>query len=299
MNLLITGAGGQLGRELIKSAASQAINTTALTRSQLDVTNAAAVQRTLICSKANLVINAAAYTAVDLAETHPEQAFAVNTQGPANLAISCKALDIPLFHVSSDFVYSGYNRQANSETSPTEPINIYGKSKLEGDKLIQTTWFKHLILRSAWIFSEQGDNFANHLMRAAEGAGILTVVEDQYGNPTYAGDLADTLIALAIRYKNDGQLPWGLYNYAGTPSVSRLDFARAILHSVINRDGQGIQLIGVNSSTLTGVAKRPLNSSLDCSKFESIFNIQAPDWRSKLPKEGHFIGNPSTPLTHD
>ena len=297
MKLLITGAGGQLGRELIRSAEAQGLTTIALPRANLDISDANAVQRKLLSEKADLVINAAAFNNVDLAETQSAQAFAVNAQGAANLANSCKACNIPLFHISSDFVYSGDIDQSNNETSPTNPINLYGKSKLEGDNLIQSILPKHIILRTAWVFSELGDNFVKRILLAAKNHHELRVVCDQRGNPTPAECLADTLIDLAARFNSTGELPWGLYNYAGSPAVTRMQFAQTILSTFSTLNNRDMpKVIAVKSSAYPQRAQRPQNSSLDCSKFEATFNTVIPDWKTRLKKINRYI-DPQTHLS--
>ena len=199
MRIIIVGAQGQVGWELTRRAPLLGHEVLAWDVAELDITDAAAVNRALTASGAEVVINAAAYTAVDRAEQEPESAFAVNRDGPAHLAAACHRLHIPLLHISTDYVYDGAKIDPYVEDDPTTPLGVYGASKLAGDEAVRQVLPRHLILRVSWVFGIHGQNFVKTILRLAREREELRVVADQSGCPTYAGDIADTLLELAGR----------------------------------------------------------------------------------------------------
>ena len=216
MRIAIVGSKGQVGWELTRRAPMFGHEVLAWDQDELDITDATAVDRMLTASGAAVVINAAAYTAVDRAEQEPELAFAVNRGGPAHLAAACARLNIPLLHISTDYVFDGRKTGPYVEDDPASPLGVYGLSKWEGDEAVRRLLPRHLILRVSWVFGIQGHNFVKTILRLAREREELRVVADQLGCPTYAGDIADTLLALAGRGAEmdakamwDTQAGWG------------------------------------------------------------------------------------------
>lgn len=234
----------------------------------------------------DLVINAAAYTAVDGAETEPERAMAINGRAPGFLAEECAALGVPLIHLSTDYVFSGQGDRPWRETDPVGPTGVYGQSKWMGEEAIRNRLEQHLILRTAWVFGRHGENFVKTMVRLGRTQQALRVVTDQVGCPTAAEDLARMLLAISERVRRDPLEPnWGTYHYAGTPPVSRLEFAQAIFrHAVPDVLPQAPVLTGIPSRAYASVARRPLNSVLDCGLIRQRFGIEAPAWEPALAR---------------
>lgn len=279
MNLLVTGGGGQLGQEL--SRRSQRV--IALDRQSLDITEAAAVERTIAQYQPSLVINAAAYTAVDRAESEPEAAFRINRDGPACLALACQRAGIPLFHISTDYVFDGTQQGPYRETDPVAPLGVYGRSKEAGEAAVRASLERHLILRVSWVFAGHGHNFVRTMLRLAADRPALGIVADQWGCPTYAGHIAEVLLALADRYQQQGSLAWGTYHYADTPATSWYGFAAAIF-ATAQRLGlsQVPQLSPITTADYPTPAQRPANSQLDCTKLLDTFGLSRFTWQAGL-----------------
>ncbi|MES1994346.1 MAG: dTDP-4-dehydrorhamnose reductase [Pseudomonadota bacterium] len=282
MSILVTGAGGQLGRELAQRL--PAAEACCLARAELDLTDAAALSATLAHLRPQVVINAAAYTDVDRAETEPEAAFAANADAPGLLARACAEAGAALLHVSTDYVFNGQSRRPWREDDPTGPINVYGASKLAGEQAILSALPRHIIVRTAWVFGAHGPNFVRTVLRLARERGALRIVADQTGSPTWAGHLAETLIALARRIAAGASLPWGVYHYAGAPASSWHAFAQAI---VAEATAQGllpaaVPVEPIDSAAYPTPARRPAWSVLDGGKMNATFSLAAPDWRVGL-----------------
>ena len=195
--MLVTGAGGQVATELVAESGALGFSIMALSRSQLDITDADAIAQAIATHRPGIVVNAAAYTVVDKAESEPELANAVNARGPGLLGAACDAAGIPLFHISTDYVFDGSATRAWQEDDPVNPLGVYGRSKAEGEALLRRATQRHIILRTAWIFGAQGNNFVKTMLRLAGERDRLSVVDDQSGNPTSATDVARVLLQLA------------------------------------------------------------------------------------------------------
>lgn len=255
-----------------------------MTRGQLDITQADQVETVIRQLKPELIINAAAYTHVDNAETQIEQAYSINRDGPARLAEVAKKAAIPLFHISTDYVFSGDARAPYKETDQIAPGGIYGASKLAGEAAIQASLSEHIILRTSWVYGAHGHNFVKTMLRLGRQRDALSVVADQHGCPTQAGSIADVMLTLASRYKREGTLAWGLYHYSGRSPCTWHDFAVEIF-----RQGAAKHLLtkqpkvsSITTAQYPTPARRPAWSVLDCSKFETTFGIQTVDWRDEL-----------------
>lgn len=285
MRIVITGAKGQVGWELVRRAPAFGHEVLAWDVEELDITDAEAVEAALTTSGATAVINAAAYTAVDRAEQESALAFAVNRDGPAHLAAACARLEIPLFHISTDYVYDGGKRDPYVEDDPVTPLGVYGASKLAGDEAVRQWLPRHLILRVSWVFGAHGHNFVKTILRLAREREELRIVADQHGCPTFAGDIAATLLELVGRINAiDAGASWGVYHYRGEPATTWHGFASAIVE-VARARGQTLAVRTVTPITTADYplpAARPMNSVLDCGKLAAGFGIYPQPWRPGL-----------------
>ncbi|KJH80003.1 MULTISPECIES: dTDP-4-dehydrorhamnose reductase [Pseudomonadaceae] len=284
MRILVCGAGGQVGHELVDRAHAYGLEALGMTRAQLDITDADQIAGVVDQLKPGLIINAAAYTHVDNAETHSEQAYAVNRDGAARLAEAARRLAIPLLHISTDYVFSGEAREPYREEDQVSPTGVYGASKLAGEAAIQAVLNEHLILRTSWVYGAHGHNFVKTMLRLAHQRDSLSVVADQFGCPTQAGGIADVLLQLAQRYSREGTLAWGLYHYSGRSPCTWFDFAVEIFRQA---EAKGMlakqpQVSSITTAQYPTPARRPAWSVLDCGKFEATFGIDTHDWRDDL-----------------
>lgn len=282
MKLLITGSHGQVGTELVRQALILGWEVKGTSRDELDITDAHAVSLFVQDVKPDVVINAAAYTAVDRAEDDSDAAFTVNWDGPGNLAKACVEFDIPLVHYSTDYVFDGSKPGAYGEDDPVAPLGVYGESKLAGEKAVRDVCSKYLILRIGWVFSAYGNNFVKTMLRLGTERDELGVVADQFGKPTSAAEIAR--ITLAILMDTKGK--WGTYHLAQPEAISWHGFSEVIFAEARS---QAIQLkIGnvkaIGTSDYPTPAKRPANSELNCECVESVFDIHIRPWRESLPE---------------
>lgn len=286
MRILVCGASGQVGHELVDRAAGYGLDVLGMTREQLDITDSRRVAELVARYTPGLIINAAAYTHVDNAETQAEQAYAVNRDGVATLAEAARQAEIPLLHISTDYVFSGEAREAYRETDPVAPTGVYGASKRAGEEAIEAILDRHLIVRTSWVYGVHGHNFVKTMLRLGQQRDALSVVADQFGCPTQAGSLADALLQLARRYAREGTLAWGLYHYSGQPSCSWFDFAEEIFRQAAARGllAKTPQVSAITTAQYPTPARRPAWSVLDCTKFEQAFAIAPRDWREDLAR---------------
>lgn len=287
MKILVTGAKGQVGYYLCQLLAEQNWNFVALTRAELDISNADAVDNIVDRERPDIIINAAAYTAVDKAEQEQEQeiAYSINRDGPANLARAAKKNNAAIFHISTDYVFSGDATGAYREDDATGPQGVYGQSKLDGEYAVSAANDKHIILRTAWVFGQHGNNFVKTMIRLGRTRDSLGIVADQEGGPTYARDIAQSLLTIAKHYAGGQPTPWGTYHYSGLPHISWFGFAQAIFAEVEHAEiyEKAIpQLNAITTADYPTPAKRPANSKLDCSKLERAFDIAPSDWQAAL-----------------
>jgi dTDP-4-dehydrorhamnose reductase len=281
--LLITGANGQVGQKLTNAATPCEL--IALTRDELDITHRITVQEAIHAHQPDIVINAAAYTAVDKAEEESEKAFAINRDGVKNLAQACVEKSIPMLHISTDFVFDGEKDSAYSETDPISPLGVYGQSKAEGEAVLRELLPEHINLRTSWVFSSTGDNFVKAMLRLGSERDELNIVSDQHGCPTSASSIADTLLFIAHQHLEGKPITWGTYHYGNQPATNRYEFAKSILAMAASIDNRSIpSIIPIPTSAYPTPARRPLNSELNCQKIEQTFGITRPDWRDELMK---------------
>ena len=284
MKILITGAQGQVGKELVSIANQRGFDVIAAGQTELDITQLKNIKSYFEVHQPDLVINAAAYTAVNKAEEEQDIAYAINRDGAANLAAVSKEKNIPLLHISTDYVFDGTKSEAYSENDAVSPLGIYGISKWQGEETIRQTLPEHIILRVAWVFGEQGNNFVKTMLRLAKDRDELSVVADQFGRPSPAKDIAKTLIILAEQYQKEKTLEWGTYHYCGDEKVSWCGFAKEILkqakeQGLIEKD---IKVNAITTAEYQDPTKRPANSVLDCEKIKNTFGIEMPSWKESL-----------------
>jgi dTDP-4-dehydrorhamnose reductase len=283
MKILVTGADGQVGSDLVTQGISKGFTIDATNRQQLDITDQEQVNSYIEENRPDLVINAAAYTAVDKAEQDKERAYLVNSQGAGNLAEACSQYDIPIFHISTDYVFNGKQKQSYIESQSPSPASVYGASKLEGEEKVKL-WDKHIILRVAWVFGEHGNNFVKTMIRLAKERYELNIVNDQIGGPTWSGDIANVLLTLARIYQEKRAIDWGTYHYTGTPNVSWFQFAEAIfVQAEESKLLMGAPMLTpITTEEYPTPVTRPENSTLDCHKLYHNFGISQPDWHVGL-----------------
>ncbi len=283
LKILVVGATGQVARALMRLAVSTPHAITCLGRPGLDITQPDKVETSIAACGANLIINAAAYTAVDQAESEPDLAFAANAAGPGFLAEATARREIPLLHLSTDYVFSGGKAEAYTETDPTDPQNAYGRSKRAGEQAIQAANPRHYIFRTAWIYSPFGQNFVKTMLRLAKTREQVSVVSDQIGNPTSALDIAKALLSICDRIESRQALPSpGIYNLASPSSASWDEVARTVFSASAKLGGPTAEVTAIASKDFPTPVKRPSNSRLNCAKVENVFGIKLPVWQESL-----------------
>lgn len=283
MKILVTGSQGQVGSSLVKQGAELGFDMFGFSSAELDITRESSIADAFQKVQPELVINAAAYTAVDRAESDKETAYAVNEIGPKLLAAACQNAGVPLFHISTDYVFDGEKEGAYSELDATSPTSVYGRSKLMGE-LAVAALPRHIILRTAWVFSAVGSNFVKTMLRVGGAREELSVVGDQKGGPTSAIGIARTLLSIAKQYEGGKLVDWGTYHYSGYPYVSWYDFAKEIFAKAeaVGVLDKGPRVNQITSNEYPTPVKRPSNSCLSLSKIQTNFQIAPDDWSLAL-----------------
>jgi dTDP-4-dehydrorhamnose reductase len=281
--ILITGAGGQVGEELANADTTCEI--IALTRSELDITHKNSVSEAVHAHQPDIIINAAAYTAVDKAEDEAKRAYAINRDGVRYLAQACAENSIPLLHISTDFVFDGEKETAYTEDDSIAPLGVYSQSKAEGEIVLRELLPEHINLRTSWVFSSTGNNFVKTMLRLGKERDQLNIVSDQQGCPTSASSISETLILIAHQYLEGKLMPWGTYHYSNQPVTTWYEFAQSIFAQASSIDNRPTpKLNPIPTSEYPTPARRPLNSELNCQKIEKVFGISRPDWHDELMK---------------
>ena len=283
MNILITGGSGQLGRELLQKVQISGIEVLAPSHQQMDITDIEQVKKFINRHQPSCVVNAAAYTQVDNAEIDESLAFAVNKNGCTNLAQVCARNQIPLIHVSTDYVFDGQKREPYLESDPISPIGIYGRSKAAGEIEIRSKLKMHIILRTSWLYGVYGQNFVKTMLKLAATKKNIRVVSDQYGSPTSAADLANVILAIAERWHQKSAITWGTYHYCGQGIVSWHGFAKTIIQ-LIRRYGKvkTTRVVPITTADFPTKARRPAFSALDCNLIQKKVGISPKPWRESL-----------------
>ena len=253
-------------------------------RSTISVTDQAQLLPAVINFNPDLVVNAAAYTAVDKAEDDREVAFAVNRDGAATVAAAAQAADAPLIHLSTDYVFDGSKQAPYVETDPTNPLGVYGESKLAGEIAVTTCAKNHVILRTSWVCSPIGHNFVKTMLRLARERDEVAIVDDQWGAPTFAADLAAAIVSIGDKLASvdDGSQFSGIYHAASAGETTWCRFAREIMVQSGAKGGPACRVRAIVSSEYPTRAKRPQNSRFDCSKLKQVFGIGLPAWQTSL-----------------
>jgi len=283
MKLLVTGSKGQVGRELQNRGVNRGMTVVGVDIEDIDIADKQAVEKLVADVDADLVVNAAAYTAVDAAEENAELAFRVNHAGPANLATACLAGKMPLVHISTDYVYGGDQKGAYKEDDPVAPLGVYAQSKADGDKAVAGILEAHVILRTAWVYGVHGHNFVKTMLRLGKERAQLSVVDDQTGCPTDAADLADAILDMAQQILQKNDLPWGIFHFCGGGQTTWYGFARKIFKLAEQYDAFTVNAVNpVPTSAYPTPARRPANTVLDCSKITRTFGIVPRPWEESL-----------------
>lgn len=277
MKLLVFGAGGQVGTELRRATLPPGMTLAALDRGGLDIADPAAIRAAIRRERPDLVVNAAAYTAVDRAEGEAEAAFAINATAPGEIAAACAGAGIRLVHISTDYVYDGAKTGPYVEGDPISPLGVYGRSKAAGDAAVAAALAEHVILRTAWVYSAHGGNFVKTMLRLASERPSLRVVADQHGSPTAAADIAAAIIAIAARIEA-GEGRWGVFHFTGAGATTWHRFAEAI----VSFAGGNVPVAAITTADYPTPARRPANSVLDCAKIAAAYGVAARPWRDAL-----------------
>ena len=281
MKMLVTGTSGQLAQSLLETGIAAGIDIIAIRRPQLDLAVPASIRHALADARPDIVVNAAAYTAVDKAESEPELALRINGDGAGVVAETCTRLGVPLIHISTDYVFDGSKAAPYLETDPTAPVSAYGRSKLAGEAAVAHACRRHVILRTSWVHSPFGNNFVKTMLRLGASKPQLGVVDDQLGCPTYAPHLAEAIVRIARRALSapHDQVPWGIYHAAGAGETTWCGFAREIFRLAASHGGPTPRVDAITTADYPTAAMRPANSRLDCTALERAFGARLPDWR--------------------
>ena len=276
--IVVLGGAGLLGQELTRAAARRGVVLKAMPKAVLDITDPRSVNAALDQLKPTVVVNAAAYTKVDAAESDPHNAARHNAYGPRVIASACRAAGTPLIHVSTDYVFDGAKAGPYVETDPVCPLSVYGKTKASGEVAVRDEAPHHIILRTAWLFSAFGCNFLTTIVKLAQTRDDLRIVADRQGCPTSAQDVADAILRIVPRL-NEAEAPWGTYHFAGSGNTSWHGFASHIVAVQAPLTKRMPSVTAISSSEFPTAAVRPLHSLLDSSRFAAAFGFRGRGWQ--------------------
>lgn len=283
MRIAVTGTAGQIVTSLLERGKAAGHEVIAIGRPDLDLADPASVIRALEATKLDLIVSAAAYTAVDKAETERDFAFAVNGAGAGAVAQTAKKLGVPVIHISTDYVFDGTLDRPYVETDPTGPTGVYGASKLAGERAVLAVSDNSAVLRVAWVYSPFGGNFVETMLRLAADRDELGVVGDQVGNPTSALAIADAILQVATNMVSDSSLALrGIFHMTASGEASWADFAQAIFAASAARGGPSASVRHIGTADYPTSATRPANSRLDCTRIAQAHGVTLPDWRTSL-----------------
>ena len=275
-NILVTGANGQLGMELRKQGFTALDEVFYTDAEELDITDKTAVECFVKEHEIDTIIKCAAYTAVDRAEEEPELAVRINTEAVAHLADVAEKYDCLLIHISTDYVFDGTGEEPYTEKSKTSPESVYGKTKLAGERAVRKSGCCYIIIRTAWLYSVHGHNFVKTILRLADERPEISVVSDQIGTPTYAGDLAKAIVSIM---DNDNRADYeGIYHFSNEGVCSWFDFAEEI----VRLGKKSCKVVPVTTAEYPSPTKRPAYSVLDKTKIKRTFDLEIPDWKEAL-----------------
>jgi dTDP-4-dehydrorhamnose reductase len=275
------GARGQLGQALLRVGKARGVGILGFDRSSGDITDRQAVRKAISAACADVIVNAAAYTAVDKAESEPDLAHAINCEGASILAQAAEQAGIPIIHMSTDYVFAGSKHEPYLEDDQTGPLCVYGRSKVQGEAAVRSATSRAIILRTAWVFGLEGANFVKTMLRLAVERDVLRVVNDQHGCPTFADDLAEGIVSIAGQCANEA---WGTYHLTGSGRTSWFDFAQEIFAQSIARGIAAPRVEPISTAQYPTAARRPANSVLDCAKVKGTFAVELPAWNDGLSR---------------
>jgi dTDP-4-dehydrorhamnose reductase len=273
--LIVFGANGQVGRRLTQAATARGMDVHSSDRETVDITSEASLAAALPDS--GFVVNCAAYTAVDKAETERELSHTLNADAPGMIARLCAERGLPFLHISTDYVFQGSNTRPWREDDPIAPLNEYGRGKADGEAQVRAALPRHFIMRTSWVYDSQGANFVRTMLRLGAEREELRVVGDQHGGPTSAEDIALAILAMIDAAQKPGFDRWGTYHFSGGPATTWADFATAIFQGAPKP-----KVTAITTAEYPTPAKRPAYSVMDCSKIKTAFGIVQPDWRQSL-----------------
>ncbi len=283
MKIVVIGVNGQLGWELNRQGKQQGLDVVPAYLPDFDITDQPAVENLVTKTSADVIINAAAYTAVDRAESDPQLAFAINRDGPAHLAAACAALGVALIHVSTDYVFDGTQKEPYVESDPISPLGVYGQSKAAGEEAVRKILPAHIMIRTAWLYGVHGNNFVKTMLRLGHEKEIIRVVSDQVGCPTNAADLAQAILLIAARIAEGREIKWGTYHYCGDSATSWHGFAETIF-SLARRQATLLvkKVEPIATAEFPTPVKRPANSVLNCDLIKNHFGVHTRPWKESL-----------------
>ncbi|MDB9957992.1 dTDP-4-dehydrorhamnose reductase [Oceanospirillaceae bacterium] len=280
MRILVAGGQGQVGSALAELGVEHCLDLIALGSSELDITDVSSIAQVYDKYKPGLLINAAAYTAVDKAEFEPELAYEINETGTSLLADVCAKNNIPMLHISTDYVFDGLKEEGYTEDDTVNPLAMYAKSKEAGERAVRERLDRHIILRTSWVFGVQGNNFVKTIVRLAQERNCLTVVSDQFGGPSSARGIALALLTMAAKYRKNDKVTWGTYHYCQKPYVSWHQFAQVIIKKAteIGLVTHDVEIVPIPGSAFSTAVRRPPNSRLSVNKIEELFDLTPISW---------------------
>jgi len=294
MRLIVTGIQGQVVTSLIERAAAQDIEIQAIGRPELDLSDPDSIARRLDAARADVVINAAAYTAVDKAESEEAVATRINGAGPGLVAAAARRMGAPVIHISTDYVFDGTLDRPYDEHDAPAPVGAYGRSKLAGEIAVAAANPEHVILRTAWVYSPFGGNFVKTMLRLGETRGQLNVVADQRGGPTSALDIADAVISVA-KGLVDRPGRFGIFHMTGAGEASWAEFAAAIFAEAEAHGRKPVEVVPITTAQYPTPARRPANSRLNGAKLRETYGVELPHWRASLKScVARLLASPTT-----
>jgi len=284
MRIVVTGKNGQVVTSLVERRTAAGHEVIALGRPELDLADPDSIDRAVAAAKPDVIVSAAAYTAVDKAESEEDLAYAINARGAGAVAAVAARLNVPLIHLSTDYVFAGALNRSWTESDPTRPIGVYGLSKLAGEEAVLTAGGNCAILRTSWVYSPFGGNFVKTMLRLAGDRDEVSVVADQIGNPTSALDIADGVVKVAENLvANADPALRGVFHMTAQGEASWADFAQHIFAESAAQGGPSASVKAITTADYPTPAARPANSRLDCAKLAETHGVTLPDWRAALP----------------
>jgi dTDP-4-dehydrorhamnose reductase len=279
--ILVFGARGQVGREIVSLAQARGLPVVGLSRLEADITNETTVRVMIEVHRPSVVVNGAAYTSIDRGEREADLATVANVTGPAVLATVCASTNVPLIHLSCDYVFNGAKKTAYVENDRVAPISVYGRTKAEGEAKVRELLPRHVIIRSSWIYGPHGLNFLRNVLKLASERDELRMVGDQFGCPTATIDIAEAVLAVGRKLATESKVS-GIFHFAGTGATSRFGFATEIVQRQAVFTGRTPKVTEIKMAEYPVAAKRPLNCELDSSRFRSAFGYSAAPWQHRV-----------------